>query len=253
LHKLPEIFSPGVMSWDERLENINHAMSLGLPEVQILPEKEGHLTLACYGPSLKHTYRDMTGPVMSVSGAHDWLIERGRIPTYHVEADPRPHKAGMLTKSNDQTEYLIASACHPAVFEALKGRNVKVWHYDNGPESQWWHASNAPHSPLLGGGSTVGLRCFELAHVLGYRSLDVHGMDSCFEKNGQQWAGRHTGRLKDAQPVTTESGKTFWTSSLMVQAARECCAFVLNHDVKIRFRGNGMIREMLKTPIRKAA
>jgi hypothetical protein len=250
---LPEIFSPGVLSWDERLKNVIHAMSLGLPELEVRAEKEGHLTLACYGPSLKRTFRDMTGPVLSVSGAHDFLIENGRVPKYHVEADPRPHKAGMLTKANDQTEYLIASACHPSVFETLKGRNVKVFHYENGPESQWWHASNAPHTPLIGGGSTVGLRALEVAHVLGYRSLDVHGMDSCFDSPTSQWAGKHTGIPKNAFQVKTETGKQFWTSSLMVQAARECCAFVLNHDIKIRFRGNGMIREMLKTPIRKAA
>lgn len=250
--KVPELFSPGVMDWSERLANVDYAMSLGLPQLEMQPEQKGHMTLACYGPSLKHTYRDMTGTVMSVSGAHDYLIEHGRIPTFHVEADPRPHKAGMLKRANDETQYLIASACHHSVFEALKGRNVRVFHYDNGPESQWWHASNAPNTPLIGGGSTVGLRAFEVAHVLGFRALEVHGMDSSFEKSGKQWAGPHTGRLKDAFLVTC-NGRPFWTSSLMVQAARECCAFVLNHEIKIRFRGDGMIREMLKEPKRRAA
>lgn len=249
---VPELFSPGVLSWDERLKNIEHAMSLGLPDLDVCSERVFPLTLACYGPSLKYTYSDIAGSLMSVSGAHDFLIERRRVPDFHVEADPREHKAGMLTKANDKTEYLIASACHPKVFETLKGRKVRLFHYDNGPEMRWWHASNAPHTPLIGGGSTVGLRAFEIAHVLGYRTLDVHGMDSSFDGH-KQWAGEHTGRRKEAFQVQTETGKKFWTSSLMVQAARECCAFVLNHDIKIRFRGNGMIREMLKQPKRMAA
>jgi len=250
---LPEIFSPGVLNWEDRLRNIEHAMSLGLPELEVRQEQPGFLTLACYGPSLKQTYREITRPLLSVSGAHDFLIERGRVPTYHVEADPRPHKAGMLTKASDQTEYIISAMCHPSVFEALKGRNVKIFHYENGPESQWWHAVNSPNTPLIGGGSTVGLRALEVAHVLGFRALDIHGMDSSFEKNGNQWAGSHTGRPKDAFPVKAHTGRTFWTSTLMVQAAREAVGFFKSHNIPVKIRGDGLIREMMKPQLRRAA
>jgi len=252
--QLPEIFSPGVLSWADRLKNIEHAMTLGLPELQIMPKREGFLTLACYGPSLKETYREAVKPLMSVSGAHDFLISHGRIPTYHVDADPRPHKAGMLTKANDETEYLIAAMCHPAVFEALKGRKVTLFHYENGPESQWWHAVNSPHTPLIGGGSTVGLRALELAHVLGFRALDIHGMDSSFEANGNQWAGKHTGIPKDAAPIkTANTGKQFWASSLMIQQAREAVAFFKSHNIPVKLRGNGLIREMMKPNLKRTA
>lgn len=48
------------------------------------------LTIACYGPSLQDTYKDMKHPIMSMSGATHWLYERGIVPDYHVDMDPHP-------------------------------------------------------------------------------------------------------------------------------------------------------------------
>ena len=73
--------------------------------VQTAPAHDVRAIIACYGPSLTdHIPRlveeALEGPsnIISVSGAHDFLIGRGITPHYHVECDPRPHKADNINK-----------------------------------------------------------------------------------------------------------------------------------------------------------
>jgi uncharacterized Rossmann fold enzyme len=80
------------------------AKSMHLP----LLKKKGkfndrRMTIACYGPSLEDTWRQLKHPIMTVSGAHDYLVERGVIPDFHVDCDPRAHKAEMLRKPQKET------------------------------------------------------------------------------------------------------------------------------------------------------
>ena len=52
-------------------------------------------SIVCYGPSLIDTWEDIKlekeagNFIVTVSGAHDFLIERGIIPDVHIECDPR--------------------------------------------------------------------------------------------------------------------------------------------------------------------
>lgn len=253
---IPQFHIPGVLEWEIRKSQMDACVSRELPSFHEQPERKGHITLACYGPSLKRTYRDITGPVLTVAGAHDFLCESGRVPDWCVVADPRPHKALMLERANDKTIYLLASVCHTSVFEVLKGKKIEIWHLYTQPECLDWMKENDHSGVLIYGGSTVGLRCLEIAHALGFRSLDIHGMDSCFDSQETQWAGRHSGKL---QPTTLirvgKHTKPFITSPLMIQQAREFIGFWQTHDIKLRVRGDGMISAMMKQsqPLRKVA
>ena len=250
--KIPDFHIPGVFDWEKRKAQMNACMARGLESFSEQPQRSGHLTLACYGPSLKRTYRDITGPVLSVSGAHDFLIEHGRTPDWHAIADPREDNARMLKHANDRTTYLLASVCHPAVFDALKGRKVLVWHLYTQSECKDWMRDADPHGVMVYGGSTVGLRCLEIAHALGFRALDVHGMDSCFDSAEKQWAGEHTGKRHTVTYVQIgKHPRPFATSALMIQQAREMVNFIDTHEIKVRIRGDGMIAAMMKQINRK--
>src|SRR5215813_5494446 len=66
------------------------AMKYNFPRLRQEPFDDTKiLTLACYGPSLKDTWQTMKPPIMSMSGATQWLAERGVIADYHVAMDPR--------------------------------------------------------------------------------------------------------------------------------------------------------------------
>src|SRR5262245_22881028 len=45
------------------------------------------IAVVCYGPSLNETWEQVKGfdYIISCSGAHKFLVERGVIPTFHVD------------------------------------------------------------------------------------------------------------------------------------------------------------------------
>src|SRR5687767_8588182 len=64
-----------------------------------------------YGPSLRDTWEQLRGfeTLITCSGSHKFLLERGIVPTYHVEVDPRDHKIGLLGEADPRVTYLPAS------------------------------------------------------------------------------------------------------------------------------------------------
>ena len=90
--------------------------------------------IVCYGPSLNDTWKQVQDfqYIFSCSGSHKFLLERGIVPTWHVEVDPRVHKVELLGPPHPGVEYLVASTCHPQYFDHLKGFKVTLWHvFDN--------------------------------------------------------------------------------------------------------------------------
>jgi hypothetical protein len=76
------------------------------------PEKAA---IVGYGPSLKQTWeylRDFD-VIFTTSGAHKFLVDRGIIPAYHVDVDPRAHKVAMLGAIRQDVTYMPCSTCHP--------------------------------------------------------------------------------------------------------------------------------------------
>ena len=203
------------------------------------------VSIACYGPSLEATWPQIRGPVITVSGAHDYLLEKGVTPTWHVECDPREHKARMLQRPNKTTKYLMASVCSPAFWDTLNGSHVQLWHLVNGNdlETVMWVARNHHKGMkiLIGGGSSVGQRAMNVAAALGYRRFDVYGMDCSFSDN--RHAGEHTGRPQ-VETLVKVGDKIFKTTRQMLQAAREMEQFLLTQDVEVSFHGTGLIQEM---------
>lgn len=180
------------------------------------------ITIACYGPSLADTWQNIERPIMTVSGALHYLAERGIVPDYHVEMDPRPHKVRHVTPAIKGVRYLIASVCHHSIWDALEGERVELWHVRNDATTEAWCAKHDPDSLLLNPGSTVGMAAFHVAGCLGYRHFEIHGMDGSI-RDGKRHAGAHYGHAQGGQ--TWDAGRvTYQTSKIMANA----CAEVIN-------------------------
>lgn len=237
----------GVMTNEDRHNQMAQAIGL-FPMLQkrgkFLPRRA---SIACYGPSLADTWRELRSPIISVSGAHDYLIERGIVPDFHVDCDPRPHKPEMLTKPQKATTYLMASVCHPLFWEALQGRSVRLWHLINGDdlETVAWVAQNHPvgMKSMIGGGSSVGMRAMNVAAALGYRKFDIHGMDCSFTE--KRHAGAHTGS-QQVETLVKAGNRIFKTTKQMLQAAIEMEHFLQQQDAEVRFYGDGLMQETAK-------
>jgi hypothetical protein len=210
------------------------------------------IALVCYGPSLNDTWEHVRefSYVMSCSGSHKFLLERGIVPTWHVEVDPRPHKVELMGPPHKDVEYLIASTCHAKVFDHLEGYNVKLWHvFDTAEEGQ---RLLPPGEWAIFGGANVGLRTFGLARFYGFDDLHVFGMDGC-----EGASGKHAAAHPNQPPIYAETvyeGVTYRTTPAMLECARQTW-----HEldqlpgVHATFYGEGLVQTMAKRHVFKPA
>ena len=218
----------------------------GVGRIQEGAKRDEPIALVSFGPSLLDTWEKIKDfkYVMSCSGAHKFLVDRGIIPTHHIDVDPREHKVTLMGQPQRETEYLIASTCHPALFNHLEGYNVKLWHiYDNTtteipvlPRGEW----------LVTGGCSVGVRTLTVAAFLGFRELHVFGMDGCAGPDEVSHAATHPNGIKKWSK-TEYKGKTYFTTPGMLEAAKGTF-HELNQmpGVKATFYGEGLVQEMAK-------
>lgn len=232
-----------------RDEQIKQAIARGLPHIkEQYALRQEPIALVCFGPSLKDTWEQLKDfrYIMTCSGAHAFLVERGIIPTWHVEVDPRPHKVGLMGPPHADTEYLIASTCHADVFDHLKGMNVKLWHVFDGAEDA---VRTLPHGQwALCGGCSVGLRTMTIARFLGFTDQHIFGMDGNARAEDSH-ASTHPHNPKRFRTVEypVGSGTNWLTTSSMLEAAKGTW-HELNQmpDVKPTFYGEGLVQAMWK-------
>ncbi len=210
------------------------------------------VAIVAFGPSLRDTWQELRNYriIFTCSGAHKFLVERGIVPTYHVESDPQAHKPYMLGTPQQDTTYLIASTCHPTYFDLLEQYKVRVllWHllftepelYAALPSREW----------LMTRGNTVGVRLIKMAYLWKYHNQHMYGFDG----SGKH-ADTHGKPPADSKyrPVQYH-GKTFMTTdNLFGHLANLFDDF--DHsmpELQYTFHGEGLIQETIKHYKRKA-
>ncbi len=254
LYIVGELQAKGVMKEEIRYEQVKANVLKTDKRLKFCPEPNDKTALiACYGPSLQETWVDMMshqkfhgGDIFSVSGTHDFLIRRDIIPEYHVEIDPRAHKAENLMRPAKGVKYLIASCCHPDLVDKLVPYDLSLFHSANGVDSFRVVDELEPNEFLVHGGGNSGLRAISVAYIMGYRDFVIYGMDCSF-RNGMQWAGRHVGKKKDEIEVVCD-GESFTTSSVMVSYARHFVETVNNAPgATFALVGDGLLQKMIRS------
>lgn len=238
----------GVVEKDGRGKNMTLALEASKENgwKQMVRKSHGDETMSivCYGPSLKHTWKNIKRPIMTVSGAHDFLISRGIIPDYHIDCDPREHKVAMLHPSH-KVKYRMATCCHHSLWKKLAGHDVETWHLHNDVHTEEWVRENDPGANMLGGGSTAGMRALEVASMLGYRKFEIHGMDCSYESAEARHAGPHLGKPQNVVEVKVDDD-WYKSSPQMVESAKEVITFIQNFDCAIAFHGTGLTQSMVQ-------
>ena len=85
--------------WEEIQPNIIENCKAGpRPKLFDPTAKETTLAIVGYGPSLRDNWEKLKdySHIWTVSGAHDFLLARGIVPTFHTDIDFRPHKPGFI-------------------------------------------------------------------------------------------------------------------------------------------------------------
>lgn len=238
----------------------------------MLPRHDGRICIVGFGPSLHQTWRYLNverrafgAKSVTVSGAHGFLIERGFVPDFHVDVDPREHKAFFTREPHADIQYWIASCCHPVLIDNLiaKGSKLALWHLLNSDEDMKISEPDGPDpgSLLVCGGSGVGARAIHLFYALGYRSFSLYGMDCSFAATGEQHAAHHSGKTQKEWNV--RCGERWFRSSatqvymarsimascamlerLSAEAGEPCIAGTSDH-VEFFMHGDGLLQQMV--------
>jgi hypothetical protein len=186
----------------------------------------------------------MKHPIVSMSGSHNFLIERGVIPDYHIDMDPRPHKLAHIIKPHPDVQYLMATVCHPFTWAILKGYKLKTWHVISGKGTKAWLEKYDPRTVLVAGGSTIGLASIHVGGLLGYRRFEIHGMDGSF-RGDIRHAGVHYGH--DQAPIEWKAnGKTYKTSKIMMNANVELLNMLRHFPFLAVLHGEGLQQSMIE-------
>lgn len=158
------------------------ALARGYPLVTKCESNWRPLAIVGGGPSVAHDVDRLRNwkaqhpyaEVWCVNAALDWLIERGVHVDGFVACDSHPLIGKYLANAPDGPTYYLSSTCHPEAFDAVKGKDVVVWHAGvNDLEYPKGHG-------VVGGGPTIMTRAPMLAYCLGYRDVHLFGADSSY-------------------------------------------------------------------------
>lgn len=232
----------------KRHSNMAVALHYKFPRLKPLPmDDDKVLSVACYGPSLKDTWQQLKPPIISMSGSLHFLAERGVIPDYHIDMDPRENKLQDISNPTvDGPHYLMASLCHTGMWDLLRGQRVTLWHTYSAPETYDWVAANDPDQLVVRGGSTVGLTALHVMGLLGFRHFEIHGMDGSFSDDLSRHAGHHTGHYQKPEIVWAANNKKYRTSKIMANAVEETMRLVSAHPVFCVFHGEGLTQGLIR-------
>src|SRR5688572_4916542 len=81
---------------EAEIRQVATCVAKGYTQLTLQPLRDEWVSVVGFGPSLEETWKEVTQPSMTVSGAHDFLIGKGVIPTWHAECDGRDHKVKHL-------------------------------------------------------------------------------------------------------------------------------------------------------------
>lgn len=222
--------------------HIAETLARGLPEAVA----RRHLTVIANGPSARDVdLNNIAFETLALNGAIMLFAEQGLAPTYWACCDPQEVVASLLPSNPpERTIYFVASKCHPAVFEKLKGRDVRVWHIADHP------ADGRQRVALC---SSVTLSATWLMTRLGFTDFDYYGWDGCFIDGRDHAANgnpdmvptvhiNYGGKVEGGEVI---GGRTFATSRTWAAEAHgveQLCQLASYFGFGITIHGDGMFK-----------
>ncbi len=223
---------------DEFIANLRANCKIDLPNVNSESEHDKIMVMVCGGPTAKlfleeirQKSKDDQYRIFCSNKTHDWLIENDIVPYCQFIIDPKKIKIEDVRHPNSDVLYIIGAQCNPTLFDALKGYNVKrVFNYCNvGNGIKDYQIVNALFDKKefapVDGGTMAGLRAMTLGDVLGYRTVEFYGFDSCFFDYDSQgnpiYYSYEKGRAENILECKTEDGKIYLSSPVFASQARQ--------------------------------
>lgn len=245
------------------LDNVRVNCERDLPWFTGFGPHKGVAVVVGGAPSMKdnlsqiRAHKKRGARIISVNNAWRTLMSAGIKPDVHVMLDARRENVEFVKDAPDGVRYMLASQVHPDVFEALKDREVVIWHNGFGDNealrdalSPWWDdGPNQRPCILVPGGGTVGLRALWLCAFSGFRTVHIYGMDSSY--HGDQHHA-YAQPLNDADTVmeVAMGEKRYLAARWMVRQANEFRTHwydLKKEGVTLHVHGVGLLPDLAKS------
>lgn len=228
------------------IRQIASCVARGLKRLTLQKLQPGVLSVVGFGPTLRETWQGIKHPMITTSGAHDFLLDRGIVPDFHAQMDGRDHQAKFLTRPHKDTAYVMASICCPAVFDQLEGHRVYYWHCAHGKHVVDWIGEHDDGAILVAGGTHIGVTAVHLGGILGYRRFRLFGIDGHRDEAGARHAGKH----HDPNPqrsIRRFAGGRWWsTSPQMSNGADEVTRLSDEPSIELSIMGDSLQSALLR-------
>lgn len=190
------------------------------------------LNLVATGPSARNL-PPLEGQICALNGALTLLPAP---PDYYAACDPQKLVTKFLKDPPEDTTYLIASKCHPAVFDALADRRVELWDLDD------FVPDGVAVAP------SITLAVMNLFVERGWRRFAVWGWDCCYAEDGAHHA---TGQKPSNSPYVemTVGDRIFHTNRTWATEAESAVRQLGLYDylnIEVVIHGDGMMRAIRK-------
>jgi hypothetical protein len=253
-----EVVKSGVLNEEEQQirENVQHNIAQGWQ--QAVPHLTNDLEVMILGggPSLADFEADIKAKraegvkLITLNGTYHWALEHGLIPSALVMVDARPFNARFSKPVVDDCKYLIASQCHPSVFEGLPSDRTYLFHATGEIVKDLLDAQYDGKWMPVPGGSTAMLRAIMLLRMLGYRKFHLYGCDSCVMNGAHHAYAQPENDKGIALPVTTNpDGRAFYCHGWMISQAQEFMEMIrmMGEEIELEIYGDGLLRHILVT------
>ena len=176
---------------EERIaKNIKENLSLGLKEVCPHEEQFQTVYLLAGGPSLADYEQQIVEagksgtPIITMNGTYNWLIERGIKPAAQIMVDAREFNKRFVDPVIDTCTYLISSQCDHEILKSLPVEKTWLWHPAASEVAKYIldEDDGKSHYAVIGG-TTVATCSLSLLMLLGFRKIEVFGLDSCLRED----------------------------------------------------------------------
>ena len=193
---------------EQHIANIRANLERGLRELTPHEPQDTTIYLLAGGPSL-NDFADQIKegavagiPCVTVNGTYKWAMDHGIKPGAQFVTDGRAFNKRFVSPVIGDCHYFVSSQCDPSVLEATPKEQSWMWHCASKvtlDAVQEWLKENDDTRTVypVYGGSTVTVCALVALAMLGYRKIEVFGLDSCF-------ASKPIWRLQgaDGEPIT---------------------------------------------------
>lgn len=206
----------------EILANMRLACARNLPWLQMLDPNTEKVIIVGGGPSVRaflptiKAMRESGAKIVALNATMEMLTDAGCAVDYFVMLDARPESVSFLTRGA-AAQYLVASQCPPAAFDAVAGKPVTLWHPNYKGVQE---IVGDRECALIGGGSTVGLQSMSIMYAMGFRDIHLYGFDSSYEDGaGHAYPQPHNDADQTEEFIV--DGKHFLATRWMARQAVE--------------------------------